>query len=220
MPSAIAQQHEAPPHPRPRSLTAALAQCALDHTPISDFHLGVTGLSRTKTHCKRFSHRSQATGGNCGEMYLQMCLFDLQSVGHHARVLHLPAKQTCVSQSVTANHQRPAGFEQDIAISSPVRSPRALNQGLGSTGSFLRFWGGGLSAASASGGLQSSAGFCLPSSSLSLHLHGSRISLSFLLQAHALMLSENPSLQDDLISGPLTAVSPKTTFPSKVTFLE
>jgi hypothetical protein len=97
------------------------------HPHLLTFNLGVTSLNRTKTHCKVFSQRSQGTGCNWGEMHLQMCLFDLQNIGSHARVLHLPAKQVCVPQSVTANYQRPTGFEQDRAISSCARSPKALN---------------------------------------------------------------------------------------------
>lgn len=118
--------------PIKRSLAGALTKHAQEGSLLSpDFHLDVTGLSRTKPLCRRLSPRSQGSGCNCGEMCLQMCLFDLQNVGSHARVLHLPAKQVGASQSATANYQRPAGFKQDETISSPARSPRASKQGLG-----------------------------------------------------------------------------------------
>lgn len=118
--------------PIKRSLAGALAKQAREGSlPSPDLRLEVTGLSRTKPHRRRFSPRSQGSGCNCGEMCLQMCLFDLQNVGSRARVLHLPANQAGASQSATANYRRPTGFKQDEAISSPARSPRASNQGLG-----------------------------------------------------------------------------------------
>lgn len=77
--------------------------CPGVHPHLLTFNLGITGLNRTKTHGKMFSQSSQGTGCNWGEMHLQMCLFDLQNIGNHARVFHMPAKQVCAPRSVIAN---------------------------------------------------------------------------------------------------------------------
>lgn len=135
------------------------------------FRLDLTGLSRTKPRCRRFSPRSQGSGCNCGEICLQMCLFDLQNVGSRARVLHLPAKQAGVSQSATANYRRPAGFKQDEAISSPARSPRLLPKLLGRYPfCCFSFWGSAIVLR-----------LWWQASGLSLRLHVSHVSFSFFL---------------------------------------
>lgn len=159
--------------------------CPGVHPHLLTFNLGVTGLNRTKTHCKR----SQGTGCNWGEMHLQMSLFDLQNIGNHARVLHLPV---CVPWSVTENYQRPTGSQQDIAISSPVRSPQALNQSLGEAGSFTRHmhvcvcsW--------------VYSHLCFLATVLQSQPPSACVSYLPLLPlpVHALLLSENPSIHDD-----------------------
>lgn len=92
------------------------------HPHLLTFNLGVTGLNRTKTHCKRFSQKIRelhATGERCTCRCVYLTYKTLGTMPECSICLQNKCVHLSLLQQITKDR---LGFEQDIAI-SPAHLP-------------------------------------------------------------------------------------------------